>query len=122
MRKMTTYALTATLTLGLGAMTGAAMADSVDFGRDAPPRVTTQSATPQAPRPDTTAGNNELPSPKEAGREIGEGAATAAKTVGSTTKDVTTAIGHGARDTTKAIGHGTRDFFRAIGDGFRKAW
>ena len=122
MRAMTAYALTASLTLGLCATTGSAMADSVDFGRNAPPPVTTQNTNPQAPKPDTNSQNSEIPSPKEAGQEIGEGAATAAKTVGETTKEVTTAIGHGARDTTKAIGHGTRDFFRGIGDGLRKAW
>lgn len=117
-------ALALTCALSLTATAGA-MADSVDHGRadtGTTTTISTESATPQAPKPNTKAGDDELPSPGEVGHEIGEGAATAAKTVGSTTKEVTTAIGHGARDTTKAIGHGTRDFFRSIGDGFRKAW
>jgi hypothetical protein len=123
---MSTPRLTAAgiaLAFALSSASTAAMADSVDYGRtSAPTKITTESATPQAPKPDTNAANDRLPSPGEVGSDIGEGAATAAKTVGQTTKEVTTTIGHGARDTTKAIGHGTRDFFHSIGEGFRKAW
>ncbi len=111
MRALTAMALTLTLA------STAAWADSVDYGATSTStQITTESATPLAPKPETNASNTEVPSAGNVGTEIGENASSAAKAIG----EGATAIGHGARDTVKAIGHGTRDFFHGIGDGFRK--
>lgn len=111
MRLLTAMALTLTLA------STAAWADSVDYGATSTStQVTTESATPLAPKPDTNANNTEIPSAGEVGSDIGEGASSAVKAVG----EGATAIGHGVRDTAKAIGHGTRDFFHGIGNGYRK--
>lgn len=111
MRALTAMALTLTLA------STAAWADSVDYGAtNNSTRITTQSATPLAPKPHTNANNTRIPSAGEVGTDIGEGASTAAKTVG----EGATAIGHGARDAAKAIGHGTRDFFHGFGNGWSK--
>lgn len=99
-----------TLALFLSLATTAAYADSYDYDH------------PQTTNEGTPAQHPEATSAKNVGEEIGDDAATAAKTVGKTTREVTTTIGHTARDTTKAIGHGTRDFFHGIGNGLRKGW